>query len=86
MLQPGAPEVDADGTAGTGARLRGTVTEIKDLIAAWMAAPRSRSRARVEPAARAWGMAGFVGLGVARIKGREADGSVTLDPDTSRHP
>lgn len=82
VLQPGAPEVDADGTAGTGARLRGTVTEIKDLIAGMDGrAPIEVARPVLSLRHERDEMAGFVGLGIARIKGREADGSVTLDPD-----
>ena len=72
-LQPGAAEVDADGTPGSGARLRGRVGEIKDSIAGM------DGRAPIEVARPVFSLrherdeiGGFVGLGVARIKGREA--------------
>ena len=82
-LQPGAAEVDADGATGIrrpaarpGRRRSGTRSP------AWTVAQTSRSPGRCSACATsATDCAGLVGMGVARIKGREADGSVALDAD-----
>ena len=80
VRQPGAAEVDAEGQPASGARYRGRVVELKDTLAGIDArAPLELARPVFSLRHERDELGGFVTLGLARIKAREADGSVVLD-------
>ena len=80
--QPGAPEVDAEGQPPSGARYRGRVMELKDTVAGLDSrAPLELARPVFTLRHERDELGGLVTLGTARIKSREADGSVVLDTD-----
>ncbi|HEX3210484.1 MAG TPA: type VI secretion system baseplate subunit TssK [Geminicoccaceae bacterium] len=81
-VQPGAVAFDPEASPDRGARFRGRVVEVRDSVSGGSElAPVEVARPTCRLLKMQDDLGGFVAIGIARAKGVQPDGALTLDPD-----